>query len=179
MPELAPKPIAIGAAAWLRACPESARLSLRGNAAVRAAASRAFAVELPSAVNRAATQAQRAALCLGPDEHWLLAPAAELEAIREALSSALAALPHSLVDVSHRQAAFEVVGPHAEWLLNSGCPLDLALRSFPVGMCTRTVFFKAEVMLWRTAAESFRVEVWRSFAPYCLDMLREVAREIR
>jgi sarcosine oxidase subunit gamma len=33
-------------------------------------------------------------------------------------------------------------------------------------MCARTLFAKAEVMLWRTAAAEFRIEVARSFLPY-------------
>jgi sarcosine oxidase subunit gamma len=44
-------------------------------------------------------------------------------------------------------------------------------------MCTRTVFAKAEVVLWRTGADAFHVEVWRSFAPYVLGLLEEAARE--
>jgi sarcosine oxidase subunit gamma len=44
-------------------------------------------------------------------------------------------------------------------------------------MCTRTVFGKAEIVLWRTAAETFRIEVWRSFAPYVLGCLEEAGRE--
>ena len=33
-------------------------------------------------------------------------------------------------------------------------------------------------MLWRTAADSFRLEVWRSFAPYVTQFLSEAARGI-
>jgi sarcosine oxidase, subunit gamma len=89
----------------------------------------------------------------------------------------LSDLPHSLVDVSHRQTAFEVSGPQATLLLNAGCPLDLDLSAFPVGMCTRTVLAKAEIVLWRTSQDVFHVEVWRSFADYVSRFLAEVARE--
>ena len=44
-------------------------------------------------------------------------------------------------------------------------------------MCTRTVFGKAEIVLWRTAAETFRIEVARSFAPYVWACLEEARRE--
>jgi sarcosine oxidase subunit gamma len=94
------------------------------------------------------------------------------------LASALSALPHSLVDVSHRQTAFTISGPHAATLLNAGCPLDLDEHAFPVGMCTRTMLAKTEVVLWRTAARGFRVEVWRSFAAYASQFLAEAARGI-
>jgi sarcosine oxidase subunit gamma len=44
-------------------------------------------------------------------------------------------------------------------------------------MCTRTVFAKAELVLWRTAPETFRLEVARSFVRYVVDMLSEIARD--
>src|ERR687898_480955 len=65
-----------------------------------------------------------------------------------------AAPPASLVDVSHRHRAFEVSGPAAAALLNEGCPLDLDDAAFPAGACTRTLFGKIEILLWRSAAAS-------------------------
>jgi len=44
-------------------------------------------------------------------------------------------------------------------------------------MCTRTVFAKAEIVLWRTAPDAFRIEVWRSFTDYVARLLGEAARE--
>ncbi len=164
--------------AWLAPLPSAARYSLRGGAEARAAASRAFGVELPEAACRAAVAGGRAALWLGPDEHLLIAPESDAAALAAALPAALAGVPHSLVDVSHRQVAFEVHGPHAEWLLAHGCPLDLDAARFPVGMCTRTVFVKSEVTLWRTAGDRFRLEVWRSFADYVVALLAETAQEL-
>lgn len=172
------RPPRVTARAWLAPEPAAARFSLRGGPDAVAAASSAFGVALPTTACRAATAGNRSALWLGPDEHLLIAPEAEHAAIAAALASGLATTPHSLVDVSHRQIAFTAQGPHAAWLLNSGCPLDLDLSAFPVGMCTRTLFTKAEVLLWRTGAESFRVEVWRSFADYVVGLLDEAAREL-
>ena len=57
-----------------------------------------------------------------------------------------------------------------------GQMLDLDERAFPVGMCTRTLLAKAEVVLWRIAPDSFRLEVWRSFAAYVSLYLAEAAR---
>jgi sarcosine oxidase subunit gamma len=122
-------------------------------------------------------EGQRAALWLGPDEFLLLAPAGASDPIAAAMATSLDALPHSLVDVSHRQVGLAVQGPRAEWLLESQCPLPLNLRDFPVGMCTRTIFGKAEIVLWRTAQASFHLEVWRSFSRYVAELLSEVARE--
>jgi sarcosine oxidase, subunit gamma len=61
--------------------------------------------------------------------------------------------------------------------LSGACPLDLSLAQFPIGMCTRTVFAKADVLLWRTGADAFHLEVWRSFTAYVTGLLREIASE--
>ena len=45
-------------------------------------------------------------------------------------------------------------------------------------MCTRTVFAKAEIVLWRPAEHVFRLEVWRSFSLYVVQLLHEVARDL-
>jgi sarcosine oxidase subunit gamma len=45
-------------------------------------------------------------------------------------------------------------------------------------MCARTLLCKAEIVLWRTAPSTFRLEVWRSFMPYVAGVLREAARDL-
>jgi sarcosine oxidase subunit gamma len=92
------------------------------------------------------------------------------------LESVLDGTAHSLVDVSHRQIGLIVSGPAAARALNAGCPLDLDVGAFPTGMATRTLFDKAEIVLWRRAATTFHVEVWRSFAPHVANLLTETAR---
>jgi sarcosine oxidase, subunit gamma len=167
------------ATSTLRALPPAARYVLRGNAAVTTAAEGAFGLAMPAQACRATTDGERAALWLGPDEWLLIAPEAQATAIASALAVALKELPHSLVEVSHRQIAFTVSGPEAATLLSAGCPLDLDASAFPVGMCTRTVLAKAEIVLWRTEREVFRVEVWRSFAAYASQFLAEAACAIK
>jgi sarcosine oxidase subunit gamma len=168
---------ALAATAHVHVLPAAQRFVLRGDGAARAAAEGALGVPVPQQACRAGSNATRAALWLGPDEWLLLAPAADRQA-EDALQGALAGLAHSLVDVSHRQVGLAVSGPAAERLLNAGCPLDLDTRAFPVGMCTRTMLSKAEIVLWRTGAQEFRLEVWRSFAPYVTAYLAEAARGI-
>lgn len=157
----------------VRPLPPAARASLRGGAEVRAAADRALGFTLPSTACRASVAGERAALWLGPDE-WLLLAGEHEE--WTALRASLAPLPHALVDVSHRQVALEVSGLEAPALLAAGCPLELDELAFPVGMCTRTVLAKAQIVLWRTAPETFRLEVWRSFALYVSAFLTEAER---
>ena len=160
----------------LEPLPPAARLILRGAAAVRAAAEAAAGVGLPAEPCRAITQGERAALWLGPDEWLLMAPEAEGAALASSLEKALASLAHSLVEVSHRQSACELRGPRAALLLSAGCPLDLDESAFPIGMCTRTVLAKAEVVLWRKEQQCFHLEVARSFVAYVSEFLAEAAR---
>src|SRR5205807_404202 len=113
---------------------------------------------VPEIPCRAGGGGERAALWLGPDEWLLIAPARLASALPAMLNRALDELPHSLVDVSHRQTALAVSGPEAATLLAAGCPLDLDTSAFPVGMCTRTMLAKAEIVLWRTERLEFRIE---------------------
>jgi sarcosine oxidase, subunit gamma len=162
----------------LKLLPPACRHVLRGAAKVRRAAAGAFGVDIPDTACRAAADGARAALWLGPDEWLLISPEHSGDETTTALTAALAELPHSLVDVSHRQIALELTGPRAELLLAAGCPLDLEASAFPPGMCTRSVLGKTEVVLWRTATQAFRIEVWRSFAPYLSAFLEEAARGV-
>lgn len=162
----------------VRLLPPAARFVLRGAPAVMSAAGAALGLNISGTACRSARQGERSALWLGPDEQLLLAPATASETISRELRGALAALPHSLVDVSHRQIALEVSGSAAQTILNTGCPLDLHVASFPVGMCTRTVLGKCEIVLWRTGADTFHVEVWRSFADYASRFLAEAGETL-
>lgn len=167
----------ITACAFVRVLPAASRYILRGTPQVMTAAGAALGLTISQTACRAATNgAQVAALWLGPDEQLLIAP--ESADLAATLQPALRDLSHSLVEVSHRQIALEVSGPHVTDVLNAGCPLDLDLSAFPVGMCTRTVLTKAEIVLWRTDETVFHVEVWRSFASYVTELLAEIAREV-
>ena len=168
----------VSASTALRALPPATRYVLRGGSDVAAAAERALGFGIPATACRATVAGDRAALWLGPDEWLLIAPEPPPCGFAAALTEALETLPHSLVDVSHRQSALAVSGPQATTLLAAGCPLDLDASAFPVGMCTRTMLAKAEVVLWRTDPQVFRVEVWRSFVAYVSQFLGEAARGI-
>jgi sarcosine oxidase subunit gamma len=158
--------------------PPAARFVLRGAPAVMAAAGAALGLQFSAIACRSVSAGVRTALWLGPDEQLLLAPVADGQVIARQLGEALNALPHSLVDVSHRQIALEVSGPQAQNVLNAGCPLDLHLESFPVGACTRTVLGKCDIVLWRRGATTFQVEVWRSFAEYASRFLAEAGETL-
>lgn len=167
------------AAAWLKVLPPATRFSFNGDAAARAAVAPIWGAEFSEEACRANVDSTRATLWLGPDEYLLLdttanspeAPAALFDYLENALSS----IPHALVDISHRQFALEVTGPQAATILSGACPLDLDLSEFPIGMCTRTILAKADIVLWRKSDDVFHLEVWRSFAGYVTGILTEIA----
>lgn len=164
--------------AVVRMQPPAWRSILRGGPPVMSAAGEGLGFVISGEACRSARASECAALWLGPDEQLLLASAAVGPDMGRLLEERLAALPHSLVDVSHRQIGFEVRGALAQTVLSVGCPLDLAITEFPTGMCTRTLLGKADVVLWRIGADVFHVEVWRSFADYLSRFLAEAAREL-
>lgn len=183
MPKAAQRrPADITATEWMRPMPPAHRLVLHGDARVRERAAPAWGAGFSEAPCRAIVSGSRATLWQGPEEYLLLdlSPSAgslEPRPLIESLEQAIGDVPHALVDVSHRQFALELTGPHAEDILSGGCPLDLDAREFPVGMCTRTLFAKADIVLWRSAPNVFHVEAWRSFAGYLTGALAEIARE--
>lgn len=153
------------------------RCIFRGAAEAREAAGAAFGVAFANEPCQAQRQGSRAALWLGPDEWLLLAPADDMQDLTLAIAEKLSGVPHALVEVSDRHQGLLLDGPGVEDVLATGCPLDLDTAAFPVDACTRTVFGKAEIVLWRTRSHTFHVEVARSFVPYVVDLLRVAVRD--
>lgn len=160
----------------VRQLPTASRLVLRGASQVLAVAAEALRLPRDETPCRAVHSDSLAALWLGPDERLLIGSADAAVQVSAQLQQALAGLPHSVVEISHGQVGLELSGARAADALNIGCPLDLDLASFPVDMCTRTVFAKAQIVLWRTTPDTFRVETARSFAPYVTKILALTAQ---
>jgi len=153
----------------LSAVPSLTRIVVRAEGSSIETLGDLVGVELPTEACRSNRTHNRAALWLGPDEWLVLADqGAEVPAVHPA---------GSIVDVSHAMTGIVVAGSRAGWAINAFCALDLHRVAFPVGMCSRTVFGKAEIVLWRAATETFRIEVARSFAPYVWACLEEARRE--
>lgn len=164
-------------AVTIAALPPAARFIVRGRAPVVAASKSALGFELPTKACRAATSGIVAALWLGPDEWLVIGAEGDRDRLAAALEDALADVPHAVVDVSHRQSGVVLSGQGTAFVIAHGCPLDLSLEAFPVGMCTRTLVGRTEAVLWRTGDETFRIEVWRSFVSYLVAFLQEARRE--
>lgn len=154
---------------------DCARFSLRLLPELRERAGACFDCELPARIGGVSASGPRTALCLGPDEWFLLAPAGEAEVIGERFAQDLPQ-PHSLVDVSHRELGIEIRGSASELTLSAISALDLsAMRA---GSATRTILDKAQVVLLKRAADSYRIEVWQSFASHVWGLLETVSHEI-
>ncbi|MBB3595417.1 sarcosine oxidase subunit gamma [Rhizobium sp. BK529] len=165
--------LAGSATARLTVTPTASRISLRAPADSVPALSSALGLDLPTMPKTSGRAEGRSALWLGPDE-WLVIDEAGSDL--PALLSGAGVL-HSAVDVSHRNVGIIVSGPGAEATLSAGCPQNLSLEIFPVGACTRTIFGKAEIVLFRTEDDTFRVECWRSFSDYVFGLLAEGAED--
>jgi sarcosine oxidase subunit gamma len=175
-----------GSGVTVSVLPPVERISLRAPVSSVAALSKALGVALPqkpktSALSKGggilgprANARTRAALWLGPDEWLVIDDAARDDPLADCAQ--VKAL-HSAVDISHRNVGISISGPAASTAVNSGCPQDLSLAAFPVGACSRTVLGKVEIVLWRTAKDTFRVECWRSFSDYVFTFLSVAARD--
>ncbi len=150
-----------------------ARASLRATAKGAAAYAKHLGFVLPKKPGEVTSKANRHALWLGPDE-WLILDEKDPNA---GLVPARHNNEFAAVDISHRNVAFILSGPGAANTLNAGCPRDLSLKAFPKGTASRTLFGKAEVVLYRTAQDTFHLECWRSFAPYVWTYLLDGAKD--
>ena len=160
----------------LRVAPagDCARFTLRVADADRADSGAAFGCPLPERIGSLEQRDGRLALCVGPDEWFLLAPSAEAGTIEDRFGQVVA--PHSLVDVSHREVGIDVSGSSARIVLNSGSPLNLSIMSPASG--ARTIFDKAPIVLVKHSDDHYRIEVWQSFATHVWELLAAASREI-
>ena len=132
---------------------------------------RRFGVSPPERTSTAPrARASRAALRLGPDEWLLIGPDGDGHPGARAGRC-------SLVDVGHRNVGLTVSGTLAAEVLSSGVMLDLDVAAFPVGMATRTLFTKAEIVLWRRAPTTSMSRSGAPSQPYLRAVLAEAARE--
>ena len=153
--------------------PQGERMVLRAQASQLAKIGRALSVTIPKKPKTSVSKNGLSVLWIGPDEWLLLADdgfglADKLSEVKSNLFSA--------VDVSHRNTGIEVAGPMAETTLSSGCPQNLQLNVFPIAAVSRTLFGKAEVVLFRVDEQRFHLECWRSFSDYVWKFLVDAAK---
>jgi sarcosine oxidase subunit gamma len=156
--------------------PGQARFSLRMTEAAAIDMAAGFKFDIP--INTRFGSGELSSIRLGPNEWLLIGPDGDAEILADRIEAALSGRFYALIDISHRNVGIQVSGRRAAEVLNSGCPLDLADAAFPVGMATRTLLGKAEIVLMkRDDTPVYQVECWRSFSTYVRDYLIEAARE--
>jgi sarcosine oxidase subunit gamma len=152
--------------------------------AIREAAEGALPCSLPTKVGDTASggsgkASKVTALCLGPDEWWLIAE--DGPKLTEKLKKALAKHHAAVTDISENWTTLQVCGPNARDLLAKACPLDLHPSKFPVGHCAQSLGAKADItlLLVEDGEDGPVFEVWvrRSFAAYLWAWLEDAARE--
>ena len=157
----------------LEAASAASRISLRATTKGAKAFEKSLGFALPKKPGTSAAKNGKHALWLGPDE-WLVIDENRPD---ESMVPRLPNPEFSAVEISHRNAAVNISGQGALATLAAGSPRDLSLKAFPVGACSRTVFGKAEVVLYRTAEDTFRMEFWRSYAEYVWGYLVDASQD--
>ena len=161
--------------------PPMQRWSVRARPSDRPALETLFGLSFPIEAQHSFHSDHGSALWLGPDE-WLVLMPPDAYASFQVRHAGLdpGSTPRcSIVDITDRNSGLHLSGPWAQIVLNAGCPLDLSDRAFPAGTCTRTLFGKAEIVLWRVpgAHSRYQLECWRSFLPYVWSRLAAAAAE--
>jgi sarcosine oxidase subunit gamma len=155
---------------------DCARFILRIDPQNLAAASGVWGVGLPPGIGGLVSGSGRIAVCIGPDEWYLIAPLAEQDAIESAFAELYATTLHSLVDVGHREVGIVLEGGDAALALQSTIAFDIGAMS-PGSGC-RTIIDKVQIILLRETEARFRIEVWHSFSDHVWHLLAGICREI-
>jgi sarcosine oxidase subunit gamma len=122
---------------------------------------------LPVQVGETAAAFGALALCLGPQEWWLVSPEHEPSGITPHLASELAAEGLMLGDLTEGLAVLEVHGPGTRDLFSQACGLDFHPRVFGTGRCARARFAQIPAVLsCRDDLQRFELYVARSYAHY-------------
>ena len=161
------------ASVTLESAGPAARVSLRATSRGASDYGKKIGLDLPKKPGQSESKAGLSALWIGPDEWLIIDEKNPIEKLMPGRENAQT----SVTDISHRNVAFLISGDGAVNTLSAAAPRDLSLAAFPVGCTSRTIFGKAEVVLLRTSKTSFRLECWRSFAPYVWDLLVDGAQD--
>ena len=153
--------------------------NLRGSLAdekFTAAALANLGAALPAEPNTTVSASGRTVFWLGPDEWQVRADSSARAKTAAAVEKTRAAAEHAAAaDVSDYYTVVRISGAGARAALSAGCPLDLDPRRFSAGMCARSRFGRAAVLLFqRDGTPVFDIQVRRSFAGYLWEYLRAV-----
>ena len=159
-------------AACIHCVTPTARLSLRARGDL-SPLEQALGLSIPQKIGQRASVGDIEMLCIGPDE-WTIV-ASNAEPIVSACGAIYETSPHSLVDISGREVTLEIKGSQATELLTIGMPRNP--DSIATGEGRRVAFDGMSVVLWRDAEQSYRMDIWNSFATHLFHLLETGCRE--
>lgn len=155
---------------------DRARFSLRVGLTDRDALGDHLSAFLPDQIGSRSPFWDGEVACLGPDDWIIRLPAKDADALSQKSKDVSSTIPHSLVEISARELTLAVSGYQAMELLTVGCPRDL--RKLLPGKACRTLCFDVPVTLWCDDVKSYRLDVWRSFAPHLASLFSESANAL-
>jgi sarcosine oxidase subunit gamma len=169
---------ATGGELSIRELPFVSQLNLRADpkdAGVMQRLAGALGFAMPVIPNTVASEGDRRALWLGPDEWLVVEPDGGQTALERGLRDALGQAYGAVTDVSANRTLLEIRGANARELLAHAIGIDLDPRSFGPGRCSQTLFAKAQVILESGGELAFVLHVRSSFAGYVADFLLDAA----
>lgn len=161
----------------LKEMPHLGKISLRGTAPILTELCRLAGLTPPEAANRIATNGDRHALWMGPDEVMLLVEAGAEAQLITTMQKALQDEHCAIVDVTDALCAVSLTGRHVRDVLAKGCPLDLHADIFTAGTCAQSLLSHAGVTLACLDTDSFILIGRTSFTAYITSFLADAALE--
>jgi len=154
-------------------------LTLRGDGhspEFAAGVHKALGLELPVALTVVANN-EMSLQWLGPDEWLLIVPGGQEFAVEQKLRAALEGQHIQVVNVSGGQSLLELRGPNVREVLMKSTSYDVHPNNFPVGKAVGTVFAKSQLVIRRTAEDTWELVIRRSFADYWWLWLQDASAE--
>ena len=102
---------------------------------------------------------------LSPDEFLMIVPEKTEADIEDKLRKAMKG-HYAIVDVTGGQTLLELSGERAETILKKSTVYDVHETNFPIGKVITTKFALSQIIITRTASDSFQLIVRRSFSDY-------------
>ncbi|MGX1177210.1 sarcosine oxidase subunit gamma [Pseudomonas sp. IAP-CY TE4608] len=154
-------------------------ITLRGdghNPEFAAGVHKALGLELPVALTVVANK-DVSLQWVGPDEWLLIVPGGQELAAEQKLRAALEGQHIQVVNVSGGQSLLELRGPNVRDVLMKSTSYDVHPNNFPVGKAVGTVFAKSQLVIRRTAEDTWELVIRRSFADYWWLWLQDASAE--
>lgn len=154
-------------------------LTLRGDGhdpEFAAGVHKALGLELPVALTVVANS-QMSLQWMGPDEWLLIVPGGQEFAVEQKLREALDGQHIQVVNFSGGQSLLELRGPNVREVLMKSTSYDVHPNNFPVGKAVGTVFAKSQLVIRRTAEDTWELVIRRSFADYWWLWLQDASAE--